>query len=267
MEIKKYLPLFYFILLLFITATAWKYLIGPKLILLETQEGITSAEIKYDLFTNLINFFLTLMAISIIPIYLWIKRDVEVSVNKKTEKEKIRLESLMRCTQMLQTCVQQEKRYEDRGEIKMALMQKSKKTSTIVPVWLEELISKARSALNYAEMLKGTKDEKIILHAKNNLAYYLTIARIRENEARMLIKEVYQKAGEYNNYNWIETYLWVCWCFAKDENEKKEARKIFYELYKQKDIITKRELKSKLEEYKQFFDQVFTTPIDHQKQL
>jgi len=101
MEIKKYLPLFYFILLLFITAIAWKYLIGPKLILLESQEGITSAEIKYDLFTDLINFFLALIGISAFAIYFWIQRGVD----EKIKEEEKRIGSLLQCSQKIAWCV------------------------------------------------------------------------------------------------------------------------------------------------------------------
>jgi len=150
-----------------------------------------------------------------------------------------------------------------KDEIKNILLSNS--NAYPLELWLEELISQAREALHFAKKLKLDEHEKRILYAKNNLAYYLAVAQIREQEARKLVEETYDKAGEYKDYHWIDTYIWVCWRFAKNETEKKEARKIFYELYAQKDMVNERRFKEKLEEYKLFFDRQFTSPNLHQK--
>ena len=118
--------------------------------------------------------------------------------------------------------------------------------------YLELAIDSTRRAIDYANRLTEKEEEvqeEIICVCKNNLAYYLAerqrdrsakgmkIDLHDKKEAHELAKYAYQvarseRASRYREpYQWEETYAYVLWRFADDDEEsKKKALEIVHEL-------------------------------------
>lgn len=105
-------------------------------------------------------------------------------------------------------------------------------------------ITRTRRALEYAERLDEKQYERLICTCKHNLAYYLAEACECKEEAHKLAKYAYERArdekGRFkheSSYEWEETYAWVLWRFAGEDNIAKEkAHQILDELLSCSDI-------------------------------
>lgn len=105
-------------------------------------------------------------------------------------------------------------------------------------------IARTRLALEYAERLDEKQYEPLICTCKQNLAYYLAEKGECKEEAHKLAKYAYERArdkkGRFKyetSYEWEETYAWVLWQFAGEDNIAKEkAHQIINELLSCSDI-------------------------------
>jgi len=266
MKDSSFLIIICFVLALLLIVIIWNYLVFP-LSIIEKMIGLPLDEVfvpldeilkqgriadieslKYELFRDFLMALTALLAVGIPGIYLLLRRVLETEL----EDYKQKISNLLHCQNSMTFCTQQEK---DKEKEILELLHELKKIETrkIIPLWLDSLINKARTALQHAE---GSKNKRAELLAKNNLAYYLAIAKSSEEEARKLIAELYKFRYKYHHtdwYHWHDTLVWVNWRFAKTKEEKEKARETFNELYKQKEKIPDRGFKQKLKTHKKFF--------------
>jgi len=112
---------------------------------------------------------------------------------------------------------------------------------------LEVAIARTRYALDCAKGLDEKRYEVLICKCKQNLAYYLAEAKESKDEAHILAKYAYERArdkkGRFKyetSYEWEETYAWVLWQFAEeDEVAREKARQIIASLISSADIPVK----------------------------
>jgi hypothetical protein len=113
--------------------------------------------------------------------------------------------------------------------------------------YLSLSIEHAEYALGFANELNETEHDVLICRCKNNLAYYLTERHRKEEHPQdkkrvhVLAQYAYEVAKKMSSsqyienlaYNWEETYAWVLWQFAGDDQEaKQKAREIVHGLQK-----------------------------------
>lgn len=253
---SSYLLIVIFVVQLLAVILIWNYIVFP----LEFGPNKEVESLKYELFRDVLMAFLAFATIVGSAIYLVLNKVIEARVkelNKVVEegaKESIEeAKSLVFAKQNFFWCTQKEE--EKRQEIKEMLLEHREVDSESL-IWLDELVARARKALNFAAQLDERTYEIGICVAKNNLAYYLALRRSpsEREEAKELMDGVREKLGKYDGwYHWLDTYIWVLWRFAENEQDKQKARNVFHELYGKRDIIPDRKFKQKLEDYKPFF--------------
>lgn len=253
-----------FLVELLIIFLVMEFLISPLIVIKEITEIISpeflevkkTVEVelfKYELFTDLLSVSLALVGMATIGMYLFFQRLVKDIADQYMKRTKI----LLNCKQTLALCVTATRSPENLREIKKILKGPTTGPPPDIPIWFENIINQTRSSLFTTRELDQKKDEQVICMLKNNLAYYLAIARIDGEQARKLIEDIYEKAKNYPQgwYRSKDTYVWVLWRFAKNQEERKKALKLFQELYAKVDQIPARDFKETLEEFKIFFDQ------------
>lgn len=89
-------------------------------------------------------------------------------------------------------------------------------------------LSAAETALEAAKKI----DEERLCRAENNLAYHLaTMAKPADEErARRMANHILQRAPHYNKPIWRETYVWVLWRYERDDDDRRNAKKVLREL-------------------------------------
>jgi len=252
-----------FVIQLLMIILIWNYLISPITIIrkftdvlpdeIELQKVAEIESLKYELFRDLMMSLVAFLAVIGPALYLVLSRGVEKGVAEIAEETK----NLMELKQNLYWCTQTENQEDKEKIIKNLIRKKSIDYSTDIPIWLDELINRSRKALSFADTLDRMKHDQGICIAKNNLAYYLAVRRNQSDkqEAKKIAQEVFEKSkGITGWYHHFDTYVWVLWCFADNGKEQEKARQIFNEIYAQKDSISDRHFKQKIEEYKLFFN-------------
>lgn len=207
---------------------AWLILLG--IVILGTFIGshYTPAPDKYKILLDLITFMVALTAVVGFGIYRWIWRNIRDRVDKIADADR------NFTTAEVQTSL---------GFAWWLHFNDEKKKQKHPPddrsmVYLSRGINNAERALKHADKLNEAEYEEIICRCKSNLAYYLTerhlIKEHAEDKERCLESAFYayrvaqeKRALQYiRPYEWGETYAWVLWHFAKDQQTKQKAQTI-----------------------------------------
>jgi len=261
-----------FALLIISVIVLWNYLVFPlsiinRMLALPSEDIFISLDmilkegriadvesLKYELFRDVLMSSAAFLAIGGVGTYAYLQKTLKEELNEELEEYKKRFEGLVSCQNQLTLVVHKQDKYQSKIE-DLLFERKKIENMNVIPPWLNELIDQSRTAVKSA---KESLNDRAILLAKNNLAYFLSIAKVDKRETLRLIDNVQKASKEhYHTKDWYhckDTTIWANWRFATDENQKKEARSMFYELYKQREKILELGFKEKLSKAKTFFD-------------
>lgn len=211
---------------------------------------------KYNLLVNLILIIIGITAAVGYGIFRWISRNIEEQARTLVNQDRnLAMAQVYSSLGYLwfEYYETEEERRKEMEELRKKLekikpnledKEKAETDSHLTVDYMERAIRNAERALKHANKLAEVKHEEVICRCKSNLSYYLTERQRKKRDfkdketALELALYAYQVAREkralqyVRPYNWEETYAWVLWHFAKDENKeaKEKARQIIDEL-------------------------------------
>ncbi len=203
---------------------------------------------KYEILVQLIIILFALVGATGYGIFKWISRGVADQVEKDRQQIEDRVTTI--------TDEIRKKAKDDRNIMRARVEtssgyvwyehhnigvkhERDAKAGSNSPDYIALAISHGELALKDANKLNEKDHEELICRCKSNLAYYLAERHRKKRHptdkerALELARNAYQVAQEkraleyVRPYNWEETYAWVLWQFAdNDEAAKQKAREI-----------------------------------------